>query len=125
MKLYVLDANGDPRHEPSVVLWSAWMTGADTSRLRIVRQTRIDGVFVSTVFLGLDHNFSAIMRGLDMPVLWESMVFGGDDWIDVDGLTRRYSSREAALAGHQMLVDIVMESARAAGLVVTPREVEA
>ena len=50
------------------------------------------GVTVSTVFLGLDHSF---VPG-SAPVLWETMIFGGDD----DGYQERYTSRAAAVAGH-------------------------
>lgn len=50
-------------------------------------------VRVSTVFLGLDHNF----RAAGPPILWETLVFGGV----LDGEMRRYASREAALLGHQ------------------------
>ena len=55
---------------------------------------------VSTVFLGLDHNYSPF----GPPVLWESLVFGGP----LDGEMDRYSSRAQALAGHQALCQRVM-----------------
>jgi hypothetical protein len=50
---------------------------------RIVAQTRIGDVLVSTVFLGLDHSSC---KGL--PILFETMVFGGP----CDEDTWRYSS---------------------------------
>lgn len=48
-----------------------------------------DGEFVSTVFLGINHNFFPGGR----PVLWETMIFGGPN----DGYQERYSSHERAV----------------------------
>jgi hypothetical protein len=48
-------------------------------------------VSVSTVFLGIDHGFRCD-RGL--PVLWETMIFGGPH----DGYQNRYTSRTDALS---------------------------
>jgi hypothetical protein len=53
-------------------------------------------VEISTVFLGLDHNF-----GQGPPLLFESMVFGGED----DGEMVRYSTWEEAETGHKLLVE--------------------
>lgn len=50
---------------------------------------------VSTVFLGLDHG-----GGLGGPVLYETMVFGGE----LDGEQERYRTRAEALAGHAAMV---------------------
>ena len=55
-------------------------------------------VRVSTVFLGIDHSF-----GGGDPVLFETMIFGGD----ADGYQERYTTWDAALARHQVLVDRV------------------
>lgn len=51
---------------------------------------------LSTVFLGIDHNF-----GLgDGPVLFESMIFGGDS---LDETMQRYRTWKSALIGHRVL----------------------
>lgn len=57
----------------------------------------IDGVevTVSTVFLGINHQFQD-----GPPILWETLVFGPKD--ELDG--RRYTSREAAIIGHNLFV---------------------
>lgn len=47
---------------------------------------------ISTVFLGLDHQY-----GSGPPILWETMVFGGV----LDGFQERYATKAEALAGHQ------------------------
>jgi hypothetical protein len=70
---------------------------------RIVEQTQCGHVFVSTVFLGLDHSWDG-----GPPVLWESMTFQCDDTgtitdrgeLDAD----RYTSHADAEAGHAAIV---------------------
>lgn len=56
-------------------------------------------VKISTVFLVLDHGL-----GQGIPVLWETMVFGGA----LDGEQDRYTSRKAALAGHEAMKALVL-----------------
>ena len=66
------------------------------SKDRIVKQeTLSNGLRVSTVFLGIDHNF-----GEGEPLLFESMVFGADEEIQ-----ERYSTYEQAEEGHKKLVE--------------------
>jgi hypothetical protein len=95
---YVLDANGEPQPEPDLEAWGHWFERASRDRTRIVAQDKDErggvDVLVSTVFLGLDHNFGAS----GPPVLWETMILGGPH----DGYQRRYASRAAALEGHQV-----------------------
>lgn len=55
-----------------------------------------DDVSISTVWLGLNHNWDD-----GPPHIFESMVFGGT----LDGETRRYSTWEQAEAGHAELVE--------------------
>lgn len=59
-------------------------------------------VTVSTVFLGVDHNWSDV----GPPVLFETMIFGGEH----DEYQQRYSSYADALAGHERAVDLVKQS---------------
>lgn len=56
-------------------------------------------VRISTVFLGLNHNFGS--EG--PPTLFETMVFGGK----VDGAQVRYSTWNEAEAGHRIMVEQV------------------
>lgn len=104
---YVLDETGAPLRlegRGAVEMWGAWYATAD----RRLAVTTIPGpdapIRISTVFLGLDHQF-----GDGPPVLWETMVFGGP----LDGNLERYSTRADALAGH---ADIVARVERAATL---------
>ena len=65
---------------------------------RIVAQVTIGEVFVSTVFLGLDHNW-----GTGPPLLFETMVFGGD----FDEYQYRYATGDDAVAGHGVAAGMV------------------
>lgn len=86
---YILDIDKTPLRCDDLTEWAMWFQRAD----RIVKRS-IDGdVTVSTVFLGLDHSFN-LFEG--RPVLFETMVFGGQ----FDGDQRRYHTWHEALAGH-------------------------
>jgi hypothetical protein len=58
-----------------------------------------DDVRVSTVFLGLDHGY-----GSSKPVLWETMIFGGQN---DQAYQERYASYEQALEGHQKAINFI------------------
>jgi hypothetical protein len=66
---YILDDSGNPKPEPDLIKWGTWFEKGN----RIVKQDQIGDVWVSTVFLGLDHSF-----GGGPPILWETMTFRGD-----------------------------------------------
>lgn len=100
---YVINDKGQPVIEPDLMTWAKWMEKAE----RHVGLTRIGPYKISTVFLGLDHNY-----GKGPPVLWESMVFKkktlGKKWQHEDYLDqardRCSGSREQAEAMHQRMV---------------------
>lgn len=81
--------------------WARWYEAAK----RVVAQTKVGTVLVSTVFLGLDHGFSG-----DEPLLFETMVFGGP----LDGECLRYSNWQQAEDGHAEMVAFAKEAARVA-----------
>ena len=74
--------------------WAKWLETAN----RRVAKDNIDGVEISTVFLGLDHAF-----GEAKPLLFETMIFGGkhDEYQD------RCSTWDEALAMHAKAVKLV------------------
>lgn len=90
---YILDDDGVPVRT-TVQAWAALRD--DQKRVAL---TELGDVRVSTVFLGLDHDFS----GKGPPILWETMVFGGPH----DGDQDRYTSHADALAGHEAMVERV------------------
>jgi hypothetical protein len=74
--------------EVDLMRWAEWFETAD----RHVKLTEQGDVRVSTVFLGLDHNFSD--RG--PPILFETMAFVGDDSVGQE----RYATWAEAEEGH-------------------------
>jgi len=59
---------------------------------RRVAHSEKDGVRISTVFLGIDHGGCS-----DRPLLFETMVFGGEH----EGDLKRYSTWDEAVEGHK------------------------
>lgn len=83
-----------------VATWGDWFEAATRNGSRFVAQSDLaNGVRVSTVFLGMDHGWN--MRPDARPVLFESMVFGGED----DEYQERYATWEEAEAGHKAIVE--------------------
>jgi len=105
MHYYILDGH-TAIAAPDLLSWAAWFETA----YRIVAKTRVGDALVSTVFLGLDHNFGA---GGD-PLLFETLVFLGED--GSTGAMRRYFIWAEAEAGHAALVaELLAEMATAEG----------
>jgi len=77
-----------------LMTWAKWFETAD----RHVAKTNIGDVKISTVFLGLNHNW-----GSGPPLLFETMVFGGE----LDGEQERYSTWDEAEKGHKRMVERV------------------
>ena len=94
MTHYMLDEHGQPV-PCDLLTWARWFETAERHVAHDMDEGDASGVRVrvSTVFLGLDHNYS----GEGPPVLWETMVFGGV----LDGEQERYATLAAALGGHQ------------------------
>lgn len=91
---YILQGT-TPVLEPNLYAWAQWFETAE----RHVAETWVTpDVRVSTVFLGLDHQWSD-----GPPLLWETMVFGagmGEDcW--------RWSTYHDAKQGHERMVEQV------------------
>lgn len=89
---------------------SVWSMMLENRLDTIVQQDTIDTdggpVKVSTLWLGLDMSFD--LWG-DTPLIFETMIFGGkhDQWQE------RWSTEEAALAGHDQAVALVRHTAYA------------
>jgi hypothetical protein len=96
MRHFILNRIGEPVEcdfDEWIRLWREDM--------RPLARTELPGVTVSTVFLGLDHQY-----GDGPPVLWETMVFTEGN-STVSGFNEeqwRYTSRESALEGHRRAV---------------------
>ena len=74
--------------------WAKWFESAD----RIVAKDTVGDSDISTVFLGLDHQFG------DGPLLlFETLVFGGNLSNEMD----RYSTWDEAVSGHNTMIERV------------------
>lgn len=110
--LYILDENGEPLalptsdwltvREDSLTQWGQFMEKSECH----VADEMVNGIRVSTVFLGLDYSFSEEGPA----ILWETMCFAdkANDGHPLDQEQDRCSgSREQALAMHQRMVEKV------------------
>lgn len=95
--LYILDGH-TPVPVTDVAVWGKFCE--DRSKRRVAR-TEIGDVTVSTVFLGINHNF---VEG--EPILFETMVFGGEH----DEYQERCCTWDEAVAMHTRVVTMVEES---------------
>ena len=83
--------------EYDLIKWATWFETAD----RHVADDIFGKVRVSTIFLGLDHNFES-----GKPILFETMIFGGKH----DQNQERYHTWEEAEKGHKKAVKLVKEA---------------
>jgi len=80
---------------------------ASMFRNTAIAQRRLRGVFVSTVFLVIDHGYrTSENKDHYKPVLWETMIFGGKN----DDYQKRYTSLEDSKVGHENAVQIVLDT---------------
>lgn len=144
MGYYTLDDDNNVVHIPSegatlrddgtidtssgVMQWSDAMEKLRRTKRNIVKQENVGQYWVSTVFLGLDHNFFRWREG-GVPLLFETMVFereddeptyvsnifeklrfssdSGIDWSDIE--CSRCSTWEQAEEQHKATVRYVQE----------------
>jgi hypothetical protein len=104
---YILDGH-EPVRCADALEWARWLETAD----RRVALTSVDGIRVSTVFLGVDHG-----GGRGQPILFETTAFDDYGEVGVPGLPTfgRYSTWQQAEAGHIATVAIVRGWAGLAG----------
>ena len=95
--LYILDPDGNPIPCDNVYTWRAWFDATDRT---LAEDTLPSGTQVRTSFLSLNHAFRP-----GPPVLWETVVEGSPY-----PLMARYSSATAALDGHAVIVNAVMQA---------------
>jgi len=96
---YIMNDDGSLREVYSLFEWAHWFETAK----RHIGDTKIGGVRISTVFLGIDHGFDS------PPQLFETMVFGGP----LDQEQVRYATFDEAREGHTKMVWRVRARGRA------------
>ena len=92
---YIL-INNVPVKEPDILKWGECFKNIENRRVALTELP--NGYRVSTVFLGLDHNF-----GDGSPLLFGTMVFKGGS--SLNGNTERYGTWKKAEAGHTRMVE--------------------
>ena len=100
---YILDENNNLMPVDLETYWQ-WFKAQDEkgeASRRIVKQRHwpLNSIMVSTVFLGLDHNF--FWGG--PPLVFETLVFGGP----LDQEMDRYSTYDEAVRGHEAMCERV------------------
>mgnify|MGYP001584230827 CR=1 FL=1 len=89
------DRNGDPITD--TLEWARLLE--DITYQRVEETTLPDGTWISTVWLGLNHNY-----GDGPPLIFETVVFPKKgDFNDRD--QDRYSTEAEAIAGHERMVE--------------------
>jgi len=92
---YILDKDNKPIRS-NIISYSKWES--KNPGIKGVKQDYIGDIYISTVFLGLDHSYDG-----GKPLLWETMVFNGED----DMYQERYTCYEDAVEGHERVLELV------------------
>ena len=101
---YLLDDLNNPYPTDDMYAAEALLSDADKRRINLTEMD-IEGhkISISTVFLVMDHSYGQI------PTLYETMAFIDDNSAGLGKFTKRYSTREEALLGHQEIVDSIKQ----------------
>ena len=94
---YVWERGKEPWEERDLIKWAKYMQTSN----RQVEKTNIGHVVVSTVFLGINHNYSS--RKNAPPLLFETLTFDYEPEIQ-----ERYETERDARLGHDEVVREVM-----------------
>lgn len=94
-------------HPMDLMQWAAKMEDLD---YKVVAQHWVRGWMVSTVWIGIDHNFSPFGK---VPIIFETMIFPPGDEAEhgiwSDEYCDRYPTEEAAQAGHDRALSWLRE----------------
>ena len=91
-----------PVPEPDLIKWAQWF---ETGNRRVAETVVLEKYWVSTVFLGMDHNFSPV----GPPKLFETMIFGPKPSGDSLDYMARTSTWELALEQHQDAINWLLD----------------
>lgn len=94
----------------ALLRWAAWYEDPENRRVALTHLAILPGlpglpgsVRVSTIFIGIDHSL-----GLSEPLLFETMIFGGE----LDRQVERYTTLDDARAGHEHIVGLASHQVR-------------
>ena len=104
---YILDRNNQAVPCDDIYQWGGWFEKASLDGRRIVAKTNLGAAEVSTVFLGVDHNFNNWGNEQpEPPLLFETMIFGTIIELD-DGRQWRCSTWAEAVEQHERVVKML------------------
>jgi hypothetical protein len=92
---YILDQEHRLVRCDDTRVWTEWMAVPERRRVALDHVTA--QIYVSTIFLGLDHNFFDLLAP---PILFETMVFGGA----MNLFQERYCTWDDAELGHNTIL---------------------
>jgi hypothetical protein len=75
------------------------------SEYSIIKRDMVGPFLVSTIWLGIDHNFGSVDG--KKPIIFETMVFEPPSAHDLH--MERYSNEEEAIEGHEKMCELVRE----------------
>lgn len=100
---YILNDEKKPI-QVDVLTWGKWFEDFENNRR--VMQTEFNGYEISTVFLGLNHQF-----GNGPPLIFETMIFDRDaESPSIDHYCERYTTWVQACEGHWEAVRYLKEA---------------
>jgi len=87
-------------HQLPMMEWAKLFESEEdrASYKRVAATTLPNGRWVSTVWLGIDHSF-----GSGPPLIFETMVFPSEGGVLTELDCERYSTEDAAKAGHERM----------------------
>lgn len=97
-QFYILDREKKEAVLVDITTWSKWLETAD----RTLKITDMSKIIVSTVFLGMEYDYT---QGDDL-LLFGTLVLGGT----MDGYLVRYATWDEAIEGHHEVVGAVLLS---------------
>lgn len=100
---YILDINHNPVVCADVLEWAKWF--GEIENKRVGYTVFINKEEVSTVFLGLDHNYART----GPPILFETMIFCVPESSELDQYQERCSTWSEAQKMHDRAVKLVQE----------------
>lgn len=87
--------------------WANFIEGNSPTNYRHVGDEVINGYRISTVFLGLCHNF--YHNSANIPIVFETMIFKEDKSLDYQ---ERYSTWKEAEEGHKRAIEWVKKGCK-------------
>jgi hypothetical protein len=97
MRFYILKG-----HTPVRATQEEWSHQIAKAPHPVVAYDQYNHVDISTIFLGIDHNFF----GEGPPILFETMIFGGE----LNEYQVRYCTWDEAVEGHKAALQLVVIS---------------